>query len=102
VEFCGKDERQVDSFSFPAAKSVWIMNEQQIKNPLHGMTLEQIVTSLVDDYGWQKLGKYIDIRCFTCDPSIASSLKFLRRTPWARRKVEDLYIATRKRAARKR
>ncbi|MBI9093017.1 MAG: DUF2132 domain-containing protein [Desulfobacterium sp.] len=72
------------------------MNEQQTKNPLHGVTLEQIVKSLVDQYGWDDLGKRIDIRCFNNDPSVKSSLKFLRKTPWARKKVEDLYIATKK------
>ncbi|MBC8425376.1 DUF2132 domain-containing protein [bacterium] len=62
-------------------------------DPLHGKTLEQILTSLVEDYGWEELGQRIDIRCFNSDPSIKSSLKFLRKTPWARRKVETLYIA---------
>ena len=69
------------------------MNEQQPNNPLHGMTLEQIVNSLVEHYGWDELGKRINIRCFNSDPSVKSSLKFLRKTPWARKKVEDLYIA---------
>ena len=64
----------------------------QAKNPLHGITLEMIVTELVAHYGWPKLGEQITIRCFTHDPSIASSLKFLRRTPWARAKVESLYL----------
>lgn len=73
------------------------MSEQQANNPLHGITLEQIVTSLVENYGWSELGRRIDIRCFTSDPSVKSSLKFLRKTPWARKKVEDLYIATQKR-----
>jgi uncharacterized protein (DUF2132 family) len=72
------------------------MSEQQPNNPLHGITLEQIVNSLVEQYGWSELGKRINIRCFTNDPSVKSSLKFLRRTPWARTKVEDLYIATQK------
>jgi len=62
-------------------------------DPLHGKTLEQILTALVEDYGWEELGQRIDIRCFTSDPSVKSSLKFLRKTPWARRKVENLYIA---------
>jgi len=57
------------------------------------MTLEQIVNSLVEHYGWDELGKRINIRCFNSDPSVKSSLKFLRKTPWARKKVEDLYIA---------
>jgi uncharacterized protein (DUF2132 family) len=60
-------------------------------DPLHGITLERIVTELVERYGWAELGKLIEIRCFTTDPSVASSLKFLRRTPWARKKVETLY-----------
>jgi uncharacterized protein (DUF2132 family) len=64
----------------------------QPKNPLHGITLEKIVTDLVAFFGWAELGKQIDIRCFTHDPSITSSLKFLRKTPWAREKVESLYL----------
>ena len=72
------------------------MSEQKSKNLLHGMTLEKIVNSLVDHYGWDKLGKLINIRCFNIDPSVKSSLKFLRRTPWARKKVEDLYISMKK------
>lgn len=74
------------------------MNEQQTKDPLHGVTLEQILNFLVADYGWEKLAKYIKIRCFASNPSVQSSLKFLRKTPWAREKVEKLYIATLKRA----
>jgi uncharacterized protein (DUF2132 family) len=61
-------------------------------DPLHGITLETIVTELVARHGWPELGKRIAIRCFTSDPSISSSLKFLRRTPWAREKVEALYL----------
>ena len=72
------------------------MTQIQPNNPLHGITLEQIVTSLVDHYGWKELGSRIKIRCFTDDPSVKSSLKFLRRTPWAREKVEALYLATMK------
>ena len=64
----------------------------QARNPLHGLTLEAIVTALVDYYGWEGLGERIPVRCFTSDPSIASSLKFLRKTPWARDKVEGLYL----------
>ena len=64
----------------------------QPRNPLHGLTLEFIVTALVARYGWAELGARIPIRCFTDDPSIASSLKFLRKTPWAREKVESLYL----------
>jgi uncharacterized protein (DUF2132 family) len=65
------------------------------KDPLHGITLETIVTRLVEQYGWDELGKRIPIRCFTNNPSLKSSLTFLRRTPWARKKVEDLYLASR-------
>jgi uncharacterized protein (DUF2132 family) len=61
------------------------------KDPLHGVTLEAILTQLVAHYGWAELGRHIDIRCFNFDPSVSSSLKFLRRTPWARAKVEELY-----------
>ncbi len=70
------------------------MTEQQANNPLHGVVLEHIVNSLVDHYGWDELGKRINIQCFISDPSLKSSLKFLRKTPWARKKVEDLYITT--------
>jgi uncharacterized protein (DUF2132 family) len=64
----------------------------QANNPLHGKTLEMILNELMAAYGWEELGRQIEIRCFTHDPSIASSLKFLRRTPWARERVESLYI----------
>ncbi len=64
----------------------------QPNNPLHGVTLETIVTELVARHGWEELGGLIDIRCFTHDPSVKSSLTFLRKTPWARKKVEDLYL----------
>lgn len=67
------------------------MNNSQPNNPLHGITLEMIVNELVAFYGWQELGQLIDIRCFNYEPSVASSLKFLRRTPWARERVELLY-----------
>jgi uncharacterized protein (DUF2132 family) len=70
------------------------MAQEQINNPLHGMTLEKIVVSLQDFYGWEGLGERIDIRCFTHDPSVKSSLKFLRKTPWARKKVEELFVYT--------
>ena len=62
------------------------------QDPLHGITLKTIVTQLVEKYGWEELGQLIKINCFTSDPSISSSLKFLRKTPWARQKVEDLYL----------
>jgi uncharacterized protein (DUF2132 family) len=64
-------------------------------NPLHGITLEMMVTRLQAHYGWEELGRLIRIRCFDSDPSIQSSLKFLRKTPWARAKVERLYLDTR-------
>lgn len=72
------------------------MTNQQPNNPLHGVTLEMILTHLVEQYGWEKMGKIIAIRCFNNDPSIQSSLKFLRKTPWARKKVENLYLSSRK------
>ncbi|CAM8623711.1 COG4628 Uncharacterized conserved protein [Comamonadaceae bacterium] len=65
---------------------------KQANNPLHGMTLEAIVTELADYYGWDGLGERIPVRCFTLEPSVSSSLKFLRKTPWARDKVESLYL----------
>ncbi len=68
------------------------MTQDQPNNPLHGKTLEMILTHLVNTYGWRELGSLITIRCFNENPSITSSLKFLRTTPWARKKVEDLYI----------
>ena len=64
----------------------------QANNPLHGMTLQAIVTALAAHYGWAGLGERIPVRCFTHEPSVASSLKFLRKTPWARDKVEGLYL----------
>ena len=64
----------------------------QPRNPLHGLTLEAIVTALVDHYGWDGLAQRVPVRCFTSDPSVKSSLKFLRKTPWAREKVEGLYL----------
>ena len=64
----------------------------QPNNPLHGITLEMIVTQLVQQYGWAELGKRIPIKCFTDNPSVKSSLKFLRQTAWARKKVEELYL----------
>lgn len=70
----------------------WELEMTQPNNALHGITLEKLLNELVDHYGWERLGERIDIRCFTKDPSIKSSLKFLRRTPWARDKVERLYL----------
>ena len=68
------------------------MNDKQPQNPLHGITLEMMLTQLVAEYGWTELGRLIDIRCFNHEPSIKSSLKFLRKTPWARTRVEELYL----------
>jgi uncharacterized protein (DUF2132 family) len=72
------------------------MSEKENKDPLHGITLEQIVNSLVGYYGWEELGELIDIRCFNNEPSMKSSLKFMRRTPWGRKQVEDLYLAVKR------
>lgn len=68
------------------------MKSQQPNNPLHGVKLADILEFLVSRYGWEEMGKRINIKCFTQDPSIKSSLKFLRKTPWARTKVEQLYL----------
>ena len=70
------------------------MNNEQPNNPLHGITLENVLTKLVDHYSWSGLAVKININCFSKDPSIKSSLKFLRKTPWARQKVEALYLST--------
>lgn len=75
------------------------MSDEQPNNPLHGITLETIVTSLVEHYGWDELALRININCFKSDPSVKSSLKFLRKTSWARTKVEQLYLDTRKTAS---
>jgi uncharacterized protein (DUF2132 family) len=72
------------------------MTETNSNDPLHGITLEMILTRLVERHGWEQLGNIIDIRCFKNHPSIKSSLQFLRRTPWARTQVEDLYLGFRK------
>jgi uncharacterized protein (DUF2132 family) len=68
------------------------MRDERPSDPLHGVTLEMILIRLVEQCGWEEMGRRIAIRCFTEDPSIKSSLKFLRRTPWARKKVEQLYL----------
>jgi len=68
------------------------MSNTRKQDPLHGITLKMILTKLEKKYGWQELGQRINIKCFTNDPSISSSLKFLRKTPWARTKVESLYL----------
>jgi uncharacterized protein (DUF2132 family) len=67
-------------------------NKDYHQDPLHGVTLKTIVTELLEYFGWEELGNRIDIKCFKINPSINSSLKFLRKTPWARKKVEDLYL----------
>ncbi len=72
------------------------MTNQQPNNPLHGITLEMVLTQLVEKFGWEELGNQISIKCFIDNPSIKSSLKFLRKTPWARKKVEDLYLKSSK------
>lgn len=72
------------------------MANDQPRNPLHGITLEMILTNLVEHYGWEELGKRIPINCFIDNPSLKSSLKFLRRTPWARKKVKTLYLTAEK------
>lgn len=72
---------------YPAARP-------QPNDPLHGVTLEAVLNALVARYGWEELGQRIRINCFVSDPSVNSSLKFLRKTPWARKKVEALYLAT--------
>jgi uncharacterized protein (DUF2132 family) len=70
------------------------MTGEQPNNPLHGITLEMILTHLVEQYGWKELSRRIPIRCFINEPGVKSSLKFLRRTPWARKKMEELYLAS--------
>jgi uncharacterized protein (DUF2132 family) len=69
------------------------MTKENPNDPLHGVTLEMMLTRLVETYGWEKMGGMVDIRCFTNNPSIKSSLSFLRKTPWARTKVEEMYIS---------
>jgi len=70
-----------------------LKNDPNSNDPLHGVTLQQIITALVERFGWEELGKQIDIKCFNTNPSVTSSLKFLRKTPWARKRVENLYLA---------
>lgn len=74
------------------------INDKQAQNPLHGVTLERMLTELVEHYGWNELGRQINIRCFNNEPSVQSSLKFLRKTPWARDQVEALYCSQKKQA----
>lgn len=70
------------------------MNDEQSNNPMHGVTLESVLVKLVEHYGWNELANKININCFKNDPSVKSSLKFLRKTPWAREQVEHLYLST--------
>lgn len=84
----------------PAFSSPEATLNTQAHNPLHGITLERLLTELVEQCGWARLGSEINIRCFTHDPSIASSLKFLRRTPWARERVESFYLYIQRQNAR--
>lgn len=81
-------------FGQPPIQETPPMNREQPNNPLHGITLETVVVRLADHYGWEQLAQKISINCFKNDPSVKSSLKFLRKTPWAREQVEKLYIAT--------
>jgi hypothetical protein len=81
-------ESEAASPAAPAATAV----PGQVRNPLHGVTLEAMVTALSEHYGWAGLGERIPVRCFNVDPSVSSSLRFLRKTPWARDKVEGLYL----------
>ena len=76
----------------PPVLNLQPMTRPHNQDPLHGVTLEMVVNRLVEKNGWQELGRRIKIKCFTSDPSISSSLTFLRKTPWAREKVEALYI----------
>lgn len=76
----------------PSCRYTFFMSEEQKNNPLHGVTLEAMLLVLVEKYGWEGLAERIPVRCFSSDPSVKSSLTFLRRTPWARAKVEALYL----------
>ena len=78
------------------------MSEEQPNNPLHGLTLKAILEALIERHGWEGLGRRINIACFHNDPSLKSSLKFLRKTPWAREKVEKIYLADVRKAASRR
>lgn len=72
--------------------NIQFMEKEQQPNPLHGMTLEKILNKLLEDYGWEELGRRINIKCFNSDPSVKSSLKFIRKNEWARKKVERLFL----------
>ncbi len=77
------------------------MGDTKSNDPLHGITLEMIITRLIEHYGWEEMGRIVRIRCFNNDPSIRSSLQFLRKTPWARSKVEALYLRYVRQSAKK-
>ena len=77
----------------PACPTFAGVSEHKSKDPLHGVTLERVLTELVEHFGWREMGRRVEIRCFLFDPSIKSSLTFLRRNPWARSKVEEIYIS---------
>ena len=103
------DPADTDAHGLPAAdakpastRAATVAAPAQPRNPLHGVTLEQMVSALAARYGWPGLAERIPVRCFSHDPSVASSLKFLRRTPWARDKVEGLYLFSLREARRKR
>ena len=89
----------LDCAAAPAATSLPTMTPQPSKDPLHGVTLEAILQHLVKEVGWHRMADEIPVRCFMFDPSITSSLKFLRRTPWARTRVEEMYVAALRRAS---
>ena len=93
------NQPSLGGFALPTSQTQ-TQNQTQARNPLHGVTLEAMLNELVAHFGWPELGFQIHIRCFVLDPSIASSLKFLRKTPWAREKVESLYLFMRREQAR--
>ncbi|MFN7152417.1 MAG: VF530 family DNA-binding protein [Acidovorax sp.] len=88
----GSDNTPVEPGAPDHAPAASTAPAKQARNPLHGVTLEAMVVGLADYFGWDDLGRQIPIRCFQIDPSVGSSLKFLRKTPWAREKVESLYL----------
>jgi uncharacterized protein (DUF2132 family) len=96
LDSCAKPGKRQSKPLVPSAD----MPTPQARNPLHGITLEAMLNELVAHFGWPELGYQIHIRCFVLDPSVASSLKFLRKTPWAREKVESLYLFMRREQAR--
>lgn len=89
---CSVTSKIVRAFRASVAKSCPAMPEFKSKDPLHGVTLEKLLTELVAEFGWAELARRIEIRCFMFDPSIKSSLTFLRKTPWARAKVEEMWV----------